>query len=76
MPEQPVDPAAVEAHIRALDAELERLKALNEALDRRSRETDDDLAEIQRRLAEGKEALRTRQKVDQPLPDEPGSDPA
>ena len=71
MPEQPVDPAAVEAHIRALDAELERLKALNEALDRRSRETDDDLAQIQRRLAEGKEALRTRQKVDQPPEPEP-----
>jgi hypothetical protein len=70
---QPTDPAAVEAHIRALDAELERLKQLNEALDRRSRETDDDLAEIQRRLVEGKAALRSRQKVDQPPPEEPGA---
>lgn len=69
MADQPPDPAAVEAHIRALDAELERLKELNAALDRRSRETDDDLAEIQRRLAEGKAALRSRQKVDQPPPE-------
>jgi chromosome segregation ATPase len=66
---RPPDPAEVEAHIRALDAELVRLKELNEALDRRSRETEDDLTEIQRRLAEGKEALRARQKVDQPPPE-------
>jgi hypothetical protein len=66
----PPDPADVEAHIRALDAELGRLKELNEALDRRSRETEDDLAEIQRRLAEGKAALRARQKVDQSGPDD------
>ena len=70
MADQPTDPAAVEAHIRALDAELERLKSLNEALDRRSRETDEDLAEIQRRLADGKAALRARQKVDQPQPED------
>ena len=75
MHDQPSDPEAVEAHIRALDAELERLKQMNEALDRRSRETEDDLAEIQRRLAEGKDALRARQKVDQPPADEPPPEP-
>jgi hypothetical protein len=70
---RPPDPADVEAHIRALDAELVRLKELNEALDRRSRETEDDLTEIQRRLAEGKAALRSRQKVDQQPPSESDS---
>jgi predicted nucleic acid-binding Zn-ribbon protein len=67
---RPPDPADVEAHIRELDAELVRLKELNEALDKRSRETEDDLAEIQRRLSEGKAALRARQKVDQSQPDD------
>ncbi len=70
---RPPDPAEVEAHIRELDAELVRLKELNEALDRRSRETEDDLADIQRRLAEGKAALRSRQKVDQAPPSEQDS---
>lgn len=66
---RPPDPSDVEAHIRKLDAELVRLKELNDALDRRSRETEDDLADIQRRLAEGKAALRSRQKVDQAPPE-------
>ena len=66
MADQPTDPEAVQAHIRELDAELERLRALNEALDKRSQQTNDDLAEIQRRLSEGRETLRARQPVDRP----------
>ncbi|GAC1323100.1 MAG: hypothetical protein NVSMB25_19070 [Thermoleophilaceae bacterium] len=49
---------AVEEHLRALDAELERLRQLDAALDARAKDTEAELAELQRLVARSSDILR------------------
>jgi hypothetical protein len=52
---------AVAAHLRALDAEIERLRRLGDGLDRRAKRSDEEL-EVLRRL----ERLRAESPQDPP----------
>lgn len=50
--------AAVEAHLKALDEELARLRRMNDALESRTRQTQAEIQQLGRIVAESAASLR------------------